>query len=216
MQIDLNNKLFWRELRIDPSNDLNKNLDEFYKYYQKTLREMHGFPKDRVKSVRILIQKVQKDKEFLLEVFLNHLERSIIAPQISKIKDGDFKIAQLERYSRILTMRLNKMDKTEKMYYKPEPYPSPFYRKSSNKIWFVLKKGTGKAIRLGRRKGIYKRYPDYIIIISKKGDHWLLRSSFNNMSEKRVIKEVFNSNKIVLSKEDSVKNIFTKIANDAK
>ncbi len=216
MQIDLQNKVFWHELGIESSNDLNKNLEGFYKRYQKTLREMYGFPKDREKSVKALSLKVQKDKDFLLEVFLSHLERSISTPQISKIKDSDFKIAHLGHYSRTLTMRLNKLDKTEKIYYKPEPYPSPFYRKSANKIWFVLKKGTGKAIKLGRRKGIYKRYPDYLIIITKKGDHWTLRSSFNNMSEKRVIKSVFNSKKIVLSKEDSMKNILEKIINDTK
>ncbi|MHB1830518.1 MAG: hypothetical protein ACYCO0_03945 [Candidatus Micrarchaeaceae archaeon] len=211
MDIDLKNSDFWKELKIKPAGNLIRNLEEFYKIYQKTLRDQYGYPKNKDESLSKLYKQVKTDKDFLFAVFLDSLEKSISSSQLSRIRNEDFDLEELPRYSRLLTRRLNKLDNstgTSRTYYKPNSYPNPFYRNSDKKIWFILKKKTGRATKQGKKKALYDRYPEYVIIITKKDSYWTLRSSFKNMSEKRVLKSIFKSKKPILVKESSIKAIF--------
>lgn len=216
MDINLKNNDFWKELGIQPKGNLSEKLEEFYKKYQKTLRDRYNYPKNKQESINLLSEAVKKDKEFLFAVFLDSLEKSISSSQLSRIRKGDFKLKELPRYSRLITRRLNKLDGISKPYYKPNSYPNPFYRNSDKKIWFIIKKGTGRATKFGKKKNLYDGYHEYVITITKNDKYWTLRSSFNNMSEKRVIKRIFRSKKPILTKDGDVKAIFKKITENSR
>lgn len=219
MDIDLKNSDFWKELRIKPTGNLSRNLEEFYKIYQKTLRDQYDYPKNKEESLSRLSKEVKDDKEFLFVVFLDSLEKSISSSQLSRIRKEDFDLKALPRYSHLLTRRLNKLDDTtevSKPYYKPNSYPNPFYRNSDKKIRFVIKKKTGRATKLGKRKALYDRYPEYIITVTKTDKYWTLRSSFNNMSEKRVLKSIFKSKKPIMVKESSIKALFKNLIDKSR
>lgn len=211
MRIDLDSLGFWGELEIKYKGSREDSIEEFYKKYQKILRDIYKFPDDMEKSVKQLIQLSYKEKEFFLEVYLTNLETKINFPQLSNIKLKDISLDQLERYSRLLVRRLNVIDRINKPYSKPEGYTIPYLNQEKNRIWFVIKKRVGQGTKAAKRKRVYPKYKDELVIITKQKDHWKLRSSFSNMREKGVLKGVFSSKKIVICKEDKLKDILKKI-----
>jgi len=218
MQADLQNKNFWKELEINPSANLNlnENLDSFYKKYQKDLRN-RGYPGDKKRCLSQL--RNQTDPTFLLDIFFDRLERGITSPQISQIKLEDFRpedINALEHFHRLLVRRLNSLDNSDRLYYSPEVYPGYLSIDGSNKIRFIVKKKTGNVIKSSRRKGFYKKYIEKLVIVTKKDNHWIIRSSFKNMKEKRIIKGIFQSRRIFLTKESSLRQVFNKISTNTK
>ncbi|MBS3075022.1 hypothetical protein J4429_01030 [Candidatus Pacearchaeota archaeon] len=148
--IDLNGKGFWKELGIKPSNDLDANIENFYSKYSKEINlAIPSASKDKSKIISILKNKSLKEKSFFLDIFLKHLERKIKDPQFSEIKLDDFNIESLKSYSLRLIRRLRKIDRTIKdLYVKPDFYPTPFFDKESNRIWFTIKKKySGEAVK---------------------------------------------------------------------
>jgi hypothetical protein len=215
MTIDLNDSSLWGEFGIKYEGTFEKLLDEFYKKYQKTLRSVWGFSKDREDSIRLLKEHLRRNRNFLIEVYLTHLEKSLTHHDTFKLKEGELDIGNLKRYSRLLVTRLNKSVKIENgEYYRPNVYPNPFHSKEATKIWFVLKKKVGNAIKSSKRKRVYSSYPERFIVITKKGDDWILRCSFKNQKEKGIIKKVFQSKRVVVCKESKINEIFEKIIED--
>lgn len=91
MSINLKDSAFWGELGIKYGGDLNKSLDDFYKIYQKTLRD-RGYPKSREKSLEILKKSIQTNRDILLEVYLTHLEKTLSFLDPFKIKANELDI----------------------------------------------------------------------------------------------------------------------------
>jgi hypothetical protein len=173
MDINLNEKGFWKELNLDPSRDLNENIDKFYSKYSKEISYViPSTAKDKSKVIGILKIKSINDKYFFLDIFLKHLERKIKEPQFSEINSNDLDLKKLKSYSLKLIRRLRDIDRTKKeLYVKPVFYPSPF-SKEPNKIWFIIKKYSNEAIKHAKRKSPYKGYIEKLIILSKRGDKW--------------------------------------------
>jgi hypothetical protein len=211
MNIDLNSIGFWGELGIKYGGDIDECILEFYRLYQKILRDYFRFPEDRDKCMGILKRKTVQDKDFFLVTYLTHLESKIKAPQLSKIKLNDLKMDDLERYSRLLIRRLNALDSEKRVYWRPQDYTLPFFKKEMNKIWFVVKKGVGKGIKSAKNKRVYQKHNEELIIITKQKNFWKLRTSFNTMKEKRVTKKIFSSKKIIICKEDKLNRILKAI-----
>jgi len=207
MEIDLNSLGFWGEVDVSYKGDVDDCIRDFYKLYQKVLRDYFGFPENRDESISLLKEKSVREKDFFLEVYLTHLETKISASQLSNVKSSDLIVGDLEKYGRLLIRRLNTLDSEKRVYWRPEGYTIPFHKKESNKIWFVLKKYTGKSTKQAKKKRVYERHNEELIIITKKGKFWKLRTSFNTMKEKRVVKKIFSSKKIITCKEEKLKNV---------
>lgn len=212
-------KGFWKELCIEPEETIDQNIALFYEKYSREI-SISLRTKDKKKASGLLKLKAVEGGNLFLDIFLNHLERQIKSPKMSSIELSRFRIEEdsLKRYSNRLIRRLRKIESIpgvpkNKLYCIPQFYPNPFIEESSKKIRFVIKKYSGKAIKKGRRKSIYPGYIEKLIILTKKEDSWLLRHSFSNRREKEIIKNIFSSQKIVLSKELKMEDLIEKLLN---
>jgi len=80
MEVKLNNKEFWEDIGIDkPSKIPDENIRKFYHSYNKIIKTFiqASTQEERIKQLNKL---VDKDKNILVEIFINSLESKIKNP----------------------------------------------------------------------------------------------------------------------------------------
>lgn len=221
MDFDFNDPDFWGELGIkyEKNQKWDNLLYQFYQKYQKILREMWSFPKDLDKSIKRLKEHIEEEPSFLLEVYLRNAEKTFPYHDSFNISPAKLNISrkELSKIGKSLLIRLNKNLKRDGYkFILPKAYPNPYISSSSGKIWFVLKKKVGNAIKRGKKKRVYNDFPEKFIVVDKKKDKLTLRSSFKTQKEKKIIKRVFNSKKPIFYKENELKHILKYILENFK
>jgi len=212
MDINTKNKSFWEEIGVDkPSTDLDANITKFYHKYNKVIKERIGSGSQDV-IISELKKIVQKNPNFLLEIFVNSIEKDMDNPDFFLTGTNSVDIKNLDYYGRAILRRLRKLNKTIKdPYIKPKDYPVKIVFQDGEKIAYVFKKYSKRSVRKGRKRKFYDYYIEKLVIINLKDDYWLIRTSFDNQSERRAIKRVLKMRKVFYCKEEGIKDFFKKV-----
>jgi hypothetical protein len=211
MVIQLDNIRLWKDLGIkNPTGNLEDDLRKFYYTYPKEIKAIipGGTIEDKIKYLKI---KVNKDPMFLIDIFSNHVERQIKSSKFSKIRLKKFDIKNLEKYSRKILKELRGLEIEKETYIRPKNYPSVVYRPLSKRGVIILKKLKGIGKKTAKQIDYYNSYIEKIIVITKKGDSWILRNSLSNGKEKKIIKDIFKTKFLSYSREGMLKELYGEI-----
>src|SRR3989344_281473 len=221
MEVKLNNKEFWEDIGIDkPSKIPDENIRKFYHSYNKIIKTFiqASTQEERIKQLNKL---VDKDKNILVEIFINSLESKIKNPDFFLTPEKYIDLVNLNYYYRAILRRLRKKGKREdnkKPYIRPECYPEKitFKNINENKIVLLLKKYSKRQVKVSKKRKHYDKYIEKIVILTKIDGYWLIRTSFATQSERRIIKKVLKMKKSLSFRENKLSDLFDSIKKKGK